>query len=343
MKLKEIGEFGLIRRIRSSLKDSQGKAVLGIGDDGAALKIAPGKLVLFTLDTLVENTHFKWDYASPEEVGWKALAVNISDVAAMGGIPTYCVVGLGLSGTLKIDLVDGLYKGLKEIAARYGIGVVGGDVVRSSEFFISVCLLGEVAEEGISSRSGAKVGDLIFVTGELGAAAAGLICVNTLHVNLASRKREFLVQKHLRPSPRLKEGQWIAGKRLATAMIDVSDGLISDLFRIREESRVGAVLWEEKIPMALPARELARSIGKSPLDWALHGGEDYELLFTASSDKKELLEQEANFPVSCIGEVLEWGKGMVLKNGEGRLVRIEERGYNHLARPRKEARGDGFF
>lgn len=331
MKLKDIGEFGLIRRIRSSLKDSQGKAVLGIGDDGAALKIAPGKLVLFTLDTLVENTHFKWDYASPGEVGWKALAVNISDIAAMGGIPTYCVVGLGLSGTFKIDLVDGLYKGLKEIAARYGIGVVGGDVVRSSEFFISVCLLGEVAGGDICPRSGAKVGDLIFVTGELGAAAAGLICLNAVHVNLASRKREFLVQKHLRPSPRLKEGQWIAAKRLATAMIDVSDGLISDLFRIREESRVGAVLWEERIPVALPARELARSIGKSPLDWALHGGEDYELLFTASSDKKELLEQEADFPVSCIGEVLEWGKGMVLKNGEGRLVRIEERGYNHLA------------
>jgi len=314
MKLKEIGEFGLLRRIRSSLKDSQGKAVLGIGDDGAALKIAPGKLALFTLDTLVENTHFKWDYASPG-----------------GGIPTYCVVGLGLSGTLKIDLVDGLYKGLKEIAARYRIGVVGGDVVRSSEFFISVCLLGEVAGGDICPRSGAKVGDLIFVTGELGAAAAGLICLNTVHVNLASRKREFLVQKHLRPSPRLKEGQWIAGKRLATAMIDISDGLISDLSRIREESRVGAVLWEERIPTAPSARELARSIGKSPLDWALHGGEDYELLFTASSDKKELLEQEANFPVSCIGEVLEWGKGMVLKNGEGRLVRIEERGYNHLA------------
>lgn len=331
MKLKEIGEFGLIRRIRSSLKDSQGKAVLGIGDDGAALKIAPGKLALFTLDTLVENTHFKWDYASAGDVGWKALAVNISDIAAMGGIPTYCVVGLGLSGTLKIDLVDDLYKGLKEIAGRYGIGVVGGDVVRSSEFFITVCLLGEVAEEGISSRSGAKVGDLIFVTGELGAAAAGLICLNTAHVNLASRKKEFLVQKHLRPSPRLKEGQWIAGRRLATAMIDISDGLISDLSRIREESRVGAVLWEERIPMALPARELARSIGRPPLDWALYGGEDYELLFTASPDKKELLEQEADFPISCIGEVLKWEKGMALKDGEGRLVRIEEKGYNHLA------------
>ncbi len=330
MKLKEIGEFDLIRRIRSSLKDSQGKAVLGIGDDGAAFKVAPGKLALFTLDTLVENTHFKWNYTSPREIGWKALAVNISDIAAMGGMPTYCVVGLGLSGTLKIDLVDDLCKGLKEIADRYGIGVVGGDIVRSSEFFITVCLLGEVAQEEISPRSGAKVGDLIFVTGELGAAAAGLICLNTAHVNLASGKKEFLVQKHLRPSPRLKEGQWLAGRRLATAMIDISDGLISDLSHIREESRVGAVLWEERIPMALPARELARSIGRPSLDWALYGGEDYELLFTASPDKKELLEQEADFPVSCIGEVLKWEKGMVLKDGEGRLVRIEEKKYNHL-------------
>lgn len=333
MKLKEIGEFGLIRRIRSSLKDSQGKAVLGIGDDGAVLKIAPGKLAVFTLDTLVENTHFKWDYASPREVGWKALAVNISDIAAMGGIPTYCVVGLGLSSTLKTSLVDGLYQGLKEVAGHYGIGVVGGDVVRSSQFFITVCLLGEIAGGNISYRSRAKVGDLIFVTGELGAAVAGLTCLNRPHVCLEPRKREFLVQKHLRPSPRLKEGQWIADKRIATAMIDISDGVISDLSRIREESRVGAVLWEERIPIALPATELARSIGRSPLDWALYGGEDYELLFTAPSDKKELLEQEADFPVSCIGEVLEWGKGVLLKDGEGRLVRIEEKGYNHLAAP----------
>ena len=331
MKLKEIGEFGLIRRMRSSLKDSQRNAVLGIGDDGAALKIAPGKLTLVTLDTLVENTHFKWDYASPRQVGWKALAVNISDIAAMGGVPTYCVVGLGLSGTLEVDLVDGLCEGLKEIAARYGIGLVGGDIVRSSEFFITVCLLGEVAGGRICSRSGAKPGDLIFVTGELGAAAAGLACFDTAEVRLESGKRELLVQKHLRPSPRLKEGQWIAARRIATAMIDISDGLISDFSRIREESRVGAVLWEEAIPVALPAVELACSLGRSPQGWALYGGEDYELLFTASPDKRKLLDEEAPFPFSVIGEVRQWQEGMVLKDPEGRHMRIGEEGYNHLA------------
>lgn len=339
MKLKEIGEFGLIRRMRSSLKDSQGKAVLGIGDDAAALDIAPGKLALFTLDTLVENTHFRWDYASPKEVGWKALAVNISDIAAMGGVPTYCVVGLGLAGTLKTAVVDDLYDGLKEIAVRYRIAVVGGDIVQSSNFFITVCLLGEVAGGQICTRAGARVGDFIFVTGELGGAAAGLACLDTAEVRLESGKREFLVQKHLKPSPRLEEGQWIGSRRIATAMIDISDGLISDLSRIREESRVGAVLWQEAIPVAPPAVELARSLDKSAQDWVLYGGEDYELLFTASPDKRRFLEHEAPFPFSVVGEVRQWQEGIVLKDPEGRPVRIEERGYNHLAEaPRKGKR-----
>ena len=330
MKLEEISEFDLIARIRSSLKSSQGRAILGTGDDAALIKTTPGKHSLFTLDVMVENTHFKLDYFSPQDVGWKALAVNISDIAAMGGMPTYCVVGLGLCGGLQLDLTDGLCQGLKEIADHHGIGVVGGDIVRSGEFFIAISLLGEVTPGEVVSRSGAKVGDLVLVTGDLGGAAAGLACLGEPGLCPDSGRRDALVQRHLRPIPRLKEGQRIAASGIATSMIDISDGLISDLSRIREESKVGAVLWEERIPIISSVRDLACSAGRSALDWALSGGEDYELLFTVAPDKSELLEREMDFPVSIIGEVIEWEKGIVLRNSEGRRRRVEAKGYDHL-------------
>ncbi len=164
--LAQLGEFGLIKKIRDRVKKFQAGAVVGIGDDAAGIEVKPGKITLFTTDTLVENVHFKWDYASGYQIGWKVLAVNLSDIAAMGGIPTHCLVTLGLPREVSLSLVDSIYQGLKDLASSYKIGIIGGDIVSSPIFFITVALLGEEDREDVLLRSGAKEGDFIYVTGK---------------------------------------------------------------------------------------------------------------------------------------------------------------------------------
>lgn len=331
MKLTEIGEFGLIGRIRSDLENFQKGAIIGIGDDTAAIEISSEDLLLFTTDTLVEDVHFKWNYTSPFQVGQKALAVNVSDIAAVGGRPTYCLVSLGLPQDTEASLVDDLYKGLKETASLYKVGIIGGDLVRSPVSIITVSLLGRVKKKRIILRSGAKKADLICVTGKLGGAAAGLACLKRADLKLNQSAREFLIKRHLMPSPRLVEAQEIARKNLATAMIDLSDGLVSDLTRLTKESGVGAILWEDKIPVASSTRDLARELGKSPLEWALYGGEDYELLFTVSPHKKEKIEKNLDFSFALIGEIVDKREGICLMDKTGTRTRIEGRGYDHFS------------
>lgn len=334
MKLTEIGEFGLIGRIRSDLENFQKGtikgAIIGIGDDTAAIEISSEELLLFTTDTLLEDVHFKWNYISPFQVGQKALAVNVSDIAAVGGIPTYCLISLGFPQDTKVSLVDDLYKGLKEAASLYKVGIIGGDLVRSPVFIITISLLGRVKKKRIILRSGAKKADLICVTGKLGEAAAGLVCLKKADLKLNQSAREFLIKRWLMPSPRLVEAQAIARKNLATAMIDISDGLVSDLTRLTEESGVGAILWEDKFPVASSARYLARELGRSPLKWALYGGEDYELLFTVSPHKKEKIEKNLDFPFALIGEIVDKREGICLMDKTGTRTRIEGRGYDHF-------------
>jgi len=330
MKLSDIGEAGLIRWIREELKGSQEKAVVRIGDDAAAIEMTPEKLLLFTTDSLVEGVHFRWDYASPYDVGWKGLAINVSDIAAMGGTPTYCIVSLCLPLDEKASLTGDLYQGLKDVASLYKVGIIGGNVVRSPTFILTIALLGEVKKENILLRSGAKVEDLIYVTGELGASGAGLACLNEINLKLAERTRQILIKKHLVPSIRLKEGQEIAQKKIATAMIDLSDGLASDLFHLVEESDVGALIYEEKIPISSFVKDLAREVGKSPLELALYGGEDYELLFTIPPEKKKAVEK-LHFPSSLIGEIVDRREGISLIKACGKRIKLEDKGYDHFS------------
>lgn len=330
MKLRQVGEFGLIQRIRCSLKDFQKGTIIGIGDDTAAIEISPDNLLLFTTDTLVEDIHFRWDYASSGEVGWKALAVNISDIAAVGGNPTYCLVSLGLSGDKEVSLIDELYGGLKEIASLNKVGIIGGDLVYSSVFFITISLLGQAKKEEIILRSGAQDGDLIYVTGQLGTAAAGLACLGKIDLTIEQSAKESLIKKHLRPFPRLREGQEIARRRLATAMIDISDGLGSDLVRLGEESRRGAVIWEEKLPITSAVRALGKALEKPVLEWALYGGEDYELLFTVPPNKREIVEKELDFSCTLIGEIVGKREGICLIDKKNSRSRIRSEGYDHF-------------
>jgi len=331
LKLSDIGEFRVISSIRSDLKDFQKEVIVGIGDDTAAIKVSGEKLLLFTSDSLVEDVHFKWDYTSPFQVGWKALVVNISDVAAVGGNPTHCLVSLALPSDTERNLVREVYRGLKKAASKYRVGIVGGDTVRAPSFIITVSLLGEVKRENIVLRSGAKPGDLIYVTGQLGSSGAGLACLKAPNWKVKPEIRQFLIEKHLMLSPRLVEGQKIASSQIATSMIDLSDGLASDLHRLAEESKVGAVLWEDEFPTALATEQLAKVMGKSLLEWILYGGEDYELLFAVPPNKKEKLRQTLGFPHTLIGEIVDRDQGIYLKKRGGNRTKIEDRGYNHFS------------
>ena len=331
MKLSDIGEFRVISSIRSDLKDFQKEVIVGIGDDTAAIKVSGEKLLLFTSDSLVEDVHFKWDYTSPFQVGWKALVVNISDVAAVGGNPTHCLVSLALPSDTERNLVREVYRGLKKAASKYRVGIVGGDTVRAPSFIITVSLLGEVKRENIVLRSGAKPGDLIYVTGQLGSSGAGLACLKAPNWKVKPKTRQFLIKKHLMLSPRLVEGQKIASSQIATSMIDLSDGLASDLHRLAEESKVGAVLWEDEFPIALATEQLAKVMEKSLLEWILYGGEDYELLFAVPPNKKEKLKQTLSFPYTLIGEIVDRDQGIYLKKRGGKRTKIEDRGYNHFS------------
>ncbi|MFQ6084267.1 MAG: thiamine-phosphate kinase [Candidatus Aminicenantia bacterium] len=335
MKLSEIGEFGVVSSIRSDLKDFQKQVIAGIGDDTAAIELSGKKLVLFTSDTLVEDIHFKWDYFSPSQVGWKAMVVNVSDIAAVGGSPTHCLVSLALPAHTDMIVVREVYRGLKRAASRYRVGIVGGDIVCAPSFIITVSLLGEAKRENIVLRSGAKRGDLIYVTGQLGSSEAGLACLKRSNWKVNPKIRQFLIKRHLMPSPRLVEGQKIANSQIATSMIDLSDGLASDLHRLAEESKVGAILWEDELPIAPATEELAKVMGKSSLEWVLYGGEDYELLFTVPPNKSTEVEQNLGFPHALIGEVVDSDQGIYLKDRKGNRTKVEDRGYHHFSGPTK--------
>ncbi|MBI5746780.1 MAG: thiamine-phosphate kinase [Nitrospirae bacterium] len=281
MDLCQIGEFGLIDRIRKRFPPSKRSLLVGIGDDSAVLRPKKDMDILLTTDLLVEDIHFDLKYTTFRELGYKALAVNISDIAAMGGIPRYLVVSLAIPGGLDIKDIDELYKGIGILAKRFGINLAGGDTSASKKgIFISITLLGDVEPGIVIARSGASVGDSIIVTGNLGDSSAGLEVLKKREN--AGRGYKYLKKRHLMPIPRVDEGRLLATNKLATSMIDISDGLLSDLSHILDESGVGAELFLDKIPISAPLRRYAARVGASPLRFALSGGEDYELLLTAS-------------------------------------------------------------
>lgn len=248
MRIKNLGEFSLIERLAKDIKTSA-RVIAGIGDDAAVLRYARDKYLLFTSDMLVEGRHFH-KKTDPYLVGKKSLSVNISDIAAMGGVPRFAVVSLGVPPSLDLKYVDALYKGIRDAARRFRIDLVGGDTVASEKIVINVSLLGEVEKKNLVLRSGAKQGDAIFVTGVLGGSLKG---------------------KHLDFIPRLEEARFLVKNFNINSMIDVSDGLFSDLDHILKSSRKGALVYEKAVPISKHAKDF-----KS----AVRDGEDFELVFT---------------------------------------------------------------
>ena len=332
MKISDLGEFGLIDRIRRTASRSAKGAPISIGDDAAALLLSPSSVLLATTDMLIEGIHFDLKTTDLYSLGWKAAAVNLSDIAAMGGVPRFCLTSLGIPSSLTVEQVDDFYRGFSECVRKERTVLVGGDTCGSQKgLIISVTVLGEGEKDHLVTRSGAKPGDLLYVTGTLGDSGAGL---EMLRAGAGSRTpgARRLIEKHLRPVPHVAEGRKLALSGVASTMIDVSDGLSSDLGHICEQSAMGAEIFEERIPLSRQLRS-AKGLKRPPVEYALSGGEDYELLFTVSPAKIKKLKA-LRIRATEIG-VITRERSMLLLNDRRQGTPLMVTGYNHFRSGRR--------
>jgi thiamine-monophosphate kinase len=335
MRIDQLGEFGLIDRIKRALPAPSREVVVGIGDDVAVLRSSSDRVWLATCDVQVEGVHFLRDGIDPSDLGHKALAINLSDIAATAGTPHFALVSLGLPKGLEVEFVDGLYEGLRAEAKKFGVEIVGGNISSSRlGVFIDITLLGDAAPKDIMLRSGAHPGDQILVTGTLGDAAAGVAMLLDTHLPTNPEYATLARSRRNRPTPRIREGQLIGASHSATAMIDVSDGVAGDLGHICEHSKTGVRLYADRLPVDKANRALSQLAHGDEWYFALHGGEDYELLFTAPASRANALAsqilRQTGTPVTNIGELLPdfQGQGLVLP--DGRVVQLEPRGWDHF-------------
>ena len=332
----ELTEVELVRAIRKLLAGDAPGVVVPVGDDAAVVE--PGEHhAILTADMLVEGVHFRRDAISAHDLGRKALTVNVSDVAAMGGSPRYGLASVGLPPSVESPWIVELYGGMREAADDYGMTVVGGDTNRAGGLVVSVAVYGEVAKGRAVTRSGARPGDRLVVTGRLGAAAGGLRLAQTEPEDVMEILGEpwarALVAALQRPTARVGEGQTLA-RSGATAMIDLSDGLALDLTRLCAASEVGARVRLADLPVAPELDELARSADVDPLEFAVQGGEDYELLATMPAEDVEAaraaLAERYRTPLTEIGEVTSADVVVVAADGSERPLAAE--GWDHFAR-----------
>jgi thiamine-monophosphate kinase len=331
MKLCETGEFGLIGLLselieKRQVNNSQARKNMaaGIGDDAAAW-VNSRRMTLATTDCLVQDVHFRMGQTSWRDLGWKALAVNLSDIAAMGGVPEYALITLGLSENTRVEDVVELYEGVIELANRHGVAIAGGDTTNSATAFISLTVTGS-AESNLLRRSGARPGDLIALTGHTGMSSAGRHLIES---KASGSENDLpLRQAFLRPVPRVEEGRLIleAGGRAA---IDISDGLAADLGHVCRASKVGAVVRTADVPIH---PSLKKAFPDRAMDLALGGGEDYELLFTAPNETIEKVKARSKVPITVIGEITSTHPGAVsLLDAQGNDYPLKKSGWDHFA------------
>lgn len=309
-------EFKLIEALKKKVPFKVSKG-LGIGDDAALFEKNSREYSVIATDTIVENIDFKLETAKPEEIGYKALAVNLSDIAAMGAKPTYFLATLGIPERLskKKKWLTRFYAGMNLLAQKYAIPCIGGDITKARDFFLSVTVLGVVAKRDVTVRSGAKVGDRIFATGHFGGSIHG---------------------KHLKFKPRVEEGAFLARNFKINSMIDVSDGLVQDLEHILRASRVGAKIDVERIPVSSDVFKKKRKYARQALCNALSDGEDFELLFTVSKSQTTRLEYDwkkkfPRVPLCFIGEIQKGTPKIQYTSGDVKIsLPLLKKGYSHL-------------
>jgi len=306
------GEFDLIKHI--SARPIREEVICGIGDDAAVIKNG-NKFLLLTTDTIVEEDHFSFSYFTPEQIGIKAIESNLSDIAAMGGKPLYVLVSLVLKSDSTMYMVEEIYKGMRERCKKHNVDIIGGDTTHGDTNVITITLIGETDKKHLCMRKDAKVGDLVFVTGSLGASTAGL------HLFRKGIK-EFTATKkyHTTPQSRLDVSWKIAD--YANAMEDISDGLASELRNISEQSKCGAIIYTDKVPIDKQTHTAAQACGEDALDFALYGGEDFELVYTVSKEKSKKAYGR------CVGEITK-DNAVYLKE-DNKLTKLIKFGYDHF-------------
>jgi thiamine-monophosphate kinase len=337
--IASLGEFGLIDRLAAGFINGQEGSITGIGDDAAVIELPPGEQLLCSCDVLAEGIHFDLSYTPLHLLGYKAVAVNLSDIAAMNGVPRQILVSIGISNRFSVEAVEALYDGIRQACKEYRVDLVGGDTSSSrSGLLLSVTALGSQLPEKIVRRSGAQAGDLICVSGDLGAAYMGLQLLERekkvfetdpdMQPELAE-EQAYLIQRQLKAEARTDIIHEFAEHQIVpTAMIDVSDGLASELLHLARHSGCGLEVFEDKIPVENLTKLAASDFGLSPVTCAMNGGEDYELLFTISqADYEKILKMD---DVSIIGVVREKVQGCHLHLRSGQNVAITAQGWIHF-------------
>ena len=323
MKLRSLRERELISSIRREFSTKARGLVLGIGDDAAVIRGGKG-LSLLTTDLLIEDVHFIASLNPPRLLGRKSLNVNLSDIAAMGGTPRFALLGLALRKNLDRAWVRNIFGGIKAAAEESGVALIGGDISTAGKIAVSITIIGEA--KAIIPRTGARPGDLIFVSGHLGDAAAGLRLLRRGYRLGQDKRADHLVRAFLDPVPQIALGRAISRLKAASAMIDTSDGLSVDLLHLCEESGTGAEVELGRLPLSPEIR----AFEKYPERLALHGGEDYQLLFTVNPDKAgEIARLAKRFPLSRIGRMTQ-GKAVQAVDKRGKKRPLPAKGYEHL-------------
>jgi thiamine-monophosphate kinase len=325
--LRDIGEFGLIDRLMAIV--GPGDAAIGIGDDAAALGLGGPDYLLATVDMMVEGVHFRLPSSPATDIGRRAIAVNVSDIAAMGGEPRHALISIAVSPDLELTVLEEIYQGLADEAEQYGTSIIGGNTSRTTgPLAIDIVLLGTVPKGEIVRRSGARTGDVLAVTGTLGERAA-------LHLardaGLDLRPWREWVGTAAVPRPRVAAARALASRHLAHAMLDLSDGLAGDVHHLCAASRVGAVVDAEHLPVSPQVNAICRALGENPVDLALGGGEDYELLVALAPTAVDLAREiVAPLPLHVVGDVVDADEGITLAGPRGRQGLSAAQSWRHF-------------
>lgn len=341
--LEELGEFGLIKHLSKHIKTNNPSTIQGVGDDAAVLD-ADSKFILISTDMLIEGVHFDLAYMPLKHLGYKAAVANFSDIYAMNGKPTQMVVSMGLSNRFSLEAIEELYAGIIRAAEAYNVDIVGGDTVSSkSGLVISIAVHGEVAKERVAYRHGAKDKDLLVVTGDLGAAYMGLqvlerekaVFESTPGVQPDLEGYDYILERQLKPEARKDIVELLSTLGVVpTSMIDVSDGLASETLHLSDRSKMGMVVYEDKIPIDPTVVNAAQDFNLDPAMCALNGGEDYELLFTVKQSDYEKLKGNPN--LSFIGHA-EAGAGVQMVARDGTAHPLTAQGWDAFLKKRNQS------
>lgn len=338
-RLSNLGEFQLIQSLPRKFSTQGFHPTVGTGDDAAVLPPSPSQQVVISTDLLVEDIHFTRKTATFYDIGYKAAAANLSDMAAMGATPTAIFVAIALPPSLTYGDWQDFYRGLAVPCKYHKVQLLGGDTSSSpSSLFIAITITGRVNSRHILTRQGAKIGHLIYVSGALGDSAAGLAylkkCKRPPKLSTLSKSIKYLVQRHLQPTARITLGQLLASQPYASAAMDLSDGLSGDIEHLCRQSQVGALIQSGQIPMSKQMRSYAKRIRANPLQWSLHGGEDYELLFTIPPKWRHELEKYAikrRIPISQIGVIQPKRFGIRIEYNDKTQNVLSPESYEHFS------------